>query len=331
MNTIFISYSFSDANSAALCRIVREVATKLRRVTIVDGKTLDLRSDFSGTISAFIREFADCVVAIFTTDEKAKPNVLYEVGIGVGAGKDVILISESPDSIPSMLRGYDVIILNRNELDWQYGFRVRFEQKLRRIFQAPENHLVEDKIARRYQPEEIRHFGDLARIQAAIKIIQAGDLLKANAILNTLLHIDAANVDALFLSAECSYLKACSLHNPADREHLFLDQYNISLRALEINPNHILSLHSKGQAEFRLGRFTEAKSTFMQVLKIDPDFSLARYNLACVLALEDDKTAALQFLSSAIAQNPIWRDFAKGDPDFATLWQDQDWIELVYS
>lgn len=331
MNTIFISYSFTDSNSAALCRLAREIATKLRRVTIVDGKSLDLRSDFSGTISTFIRERADCIVAIFTTDEKAKPNVLYEIGMGVGAGKEVILIAETPEQIPSMLRGYDVIILNRNDFNWQEGFRPRFEQKLRRIFQTPEDQLVEDKLARRYQPEERRHFRTPDKIEGAIMAIQAADLSKAEAIINKLLENEPDNLDGLFLLAECSYLKGCSTPNPYEREQIFLDQYNITLRALKIDPNHILSIHSKAQAEFRLGRFSDAEIGFRRSLEIDPGFSLARYNLSCLFALEGDRTEALQFLSNAIAQNPIWRDYAKGDNDFVMLWKDQEWIDLVYS
>jgi tetratricopeptide (TPR) repeat protein len=331
MDTIFISYSFSDPNAAALCRIVREVATKLRRVTIVDGKTLDLRSDFSGTIATFIREQTDCVVAIFTQDEKAKPNVIYEVGIGVGGAKDVVLVAETLNDIPSMLKAYDVVTLDRNDLDWQDGFRVRLEQKLRRILQAPEDHLVEDKLARRYQPEEMERLRQPAKVQAAITSIRAGDLLKAEAILNHLLNGDSENLDALFLLAECSYLNGCSTNNPSHRTGFFVEQFNITVRALGYDPHHILSLHSKGQAELRLGRFSEAEATFQHLLDLDPEFSLTRYNLACLFALIDNPVDAVDQLNRAIIGNPIWKDFAKGDPDFAPLWDNQQWIDLVYS
>ena len=69
----------------------------------------------------------------------------------------------------------------------------------------------------------------------------------------------------------------------------------------------------------------------MRILELDAGFSPAHYNMACLLAPEGDTAQALQFLTKAIEQNLIWRDFAKGDPDFAMLWQDQSWIELLYS
>jgi len=89
----------------ALTHLARDVATSLRRVTIVGGKTLDLRSNFSGTIASFIRESADCVIGIFTRDQSAKPNVLYEVGIAVGADKEVILISEGRNRSSALVTG----------------------------------------------------------------------------------------------------------------------------------------------------------------------------------------------------------------------------------
>jgi tetratricopeptide (TPR) repeat protein len=331
MDTIFLSYSFTDPNSAALCRLAREVASGLRRVTIVEGKNLDVRSDFSVTISTYIKEQVDCVVAIFTSDETAKPNVLFEVGIGVGASKEVILIAEAPEHVPSMLKGYDHLIIDRNDLGWYAAFRASFEQKLRRLLQIPGDHLVEDKIARRYQPEERRHFRHPENLRAAMKTIQDGDLSKAEAILKRALQFNSSDVDALFLLAECSYLKGCSNRNPSEREQLFVEQERITSRALQHDQNNPLLLNSRGQAEFRLGRFADARSTFVRVLELDPGFSPARYNLSCLSALERDTAGAVRLLREAIAQNKIWRDFSKGDPDFSELWQEHDWIDLVYS
>jgi len=40
-------------------------------------------------------------------------------------------------------------------LDWQRDFRSRLDRKFRTIFQVPDDHIVEDKLARRCQPEEL--------------------------------------------------------------------------------------------------------------------------------------------------------------------------------
>lgn len=328
--TIFISFSFTDNNATAICRVVREVATRLRRVTIVDGNTLYLSTDFSGQISSFIRESADYLVAIFTQDESAKPNVLFEIGIAIGANKDVILVSETPDDVPTMLRAHDITTINRHQLDWHSAFCSRLERKFRTALQIPEDHLVEDKLARRYQREELSLMDNPEKLQAAIVSIRAGDLRKAETILRKMLDGDQNNLDAFFLLADCLYLQGCSAGDPAVRMQLFSRQHHICVHALELETSHILLLNMRAQADIRLGEFDAGHRTLKEILARKSDFSVAHYNLACLHALLDERKESLMSLRTAIALNSVWRDFAKGDPDFTSLWKDQDWLECVY-
>jgi tetratricopeptide (TPR) repeat protein len=329
MNTIFISYSFTDDNARALYNLTRLVATKLRQVTIVDGNSLGPRQDFSVEISTFIKDHAQCVVAIFTADEAAKLNVIYELGVAVGADKEIVIMAESPDAVPGMLRRYDIVAFNRNKFDWQDVVRTTLEKKFRSIFQPPGD-VVEEKIKRRYQPEELRYLRDQRKVEASIQAILQADLLKADAILKKLIEKDPTNFDARFLLADCTYLRASSSQNPSERESLFNEQYKIVLRGLESDRNHVLLLHSKGQCESRMGKFEDASKTLLRLLELDPKFSLAHYNLSCLMALQTDKEQALKSLADAIGLNEVWRDFAKSDRDFASFWNDKDWIDLVY-
>ena len=39
---------------------------------------------------------------------------------------------------------------------------------------------------------------------------------------------------------------------------------------------------------------------------------------------------AIETLEKAIHINEVWRELAKGDPDFSNLWDDNNWQNLVY-
>ena len=177
-NTLFVSYKFNDSRALEYVRAVREVALKLQRTTVVDGKTLVPEADFAGNISSFIRDSATCLVAVFTTGAHANVNAIYEVGIAYGAGKPIILIADALEVVPTMLAGYDVIIRNPASLQWPDEFRRQLEIKMRHFLQQPDDHLIEEKLKRRYTAEELAYFSDPKAVEDLLDFIRLGDLQK---------------------------------------------------------------------------------------------------------------------------------------------------------
>jgi tetratricopeptide (TPR) repeat protein len=328
--TIFISYAYSDNDAKQLLGVVQEVAARLQRVNIVDGRTLDLRRDFSGEISQFIRDHADCLVGILLDTGVTVTNIVYEVGVAIGAGKDLILISDSLSCIPAMLRSHDAVVFNREQITWRDEFAARLEHKLRSYLQIPSDHLVEDKIRRRYLDEELLRLRDRSSVIVAIDTIRMGDLPKARALLQRLIERDPSNADAHYLLADTLYLMGCASQHPLDREQFFNLQLSSALAALKIDPNHVLALNVKSNAEIRLGKVDEARATLEQARLMDPDFSVPIYNSACLSAILGERKAALRDLREAIEKQGIWKQFAKGDPDFAKLRSDGEWLSMVY-
>jgi tetratricopeptide (TPR) repeat protein len=326
--TLFISYKFNDSNAESLFNFAKGVAANLRRIRIVDGKSLSLVSGFSGEISDFIREAATCLVAIFVTGEHGNANVLFEVGVAVGASKPIVVIADSLDVVPTMLRHRHIHTVDRS-IDWRDAIKARIEQQLRSIFQVPPDDMIEDKLARRYS-DEAEYFHDFARLEIATTIIKQGDFGKAEAILRAMLKTSVHKTDILFLLADVTYLRGVAADDPLERERCFRNQMTIANSALEIEPTNVLALSALGAAQLRLGHFDEAKASLLTLLAKEKRFSVAHYNLACLAALLDQKKEMLDWLRKAIAINPMWRDFAKGDKDLTGFWQDADWRSLVY-
>jgi hypothetical protein len=326
---VFLSYKFDQEAAEQLRGLIVEIVHQLRRLTIVDGKTLDLEGSFSRTITDFIKDQSACLIAVFTNGDHKNSNVLYELGVAVGSGKKIIIVAESIDAVPTMLRMYNVIA-PKSKIAWFKDFQAELERKLRSVFQLPEDHFIENKLRRRYSAEERRHMKNAQRLELPMTCIRAGDLGKAESILMGNLGKDGDDPDSIFLLSETFYLKGCSTENPRDREDLFRRQLSLALQGLKIKPDHVLCLSSLAAAHMRLGEFEAAQEQLAKLLSIDSDFSVGHYNAACLAALMGDKAEALGHLGLAIASNSEWKSFAKEDPDFTAYFHDLKWQELVY-
>jgi len=121
------------------------------------------------------------------------------------------------------------------------------------------------------------------------------------------------------------YNKGLTL-NQLERHEEALKAYD---RAIKIKPDYIDSLNQKGIVFILLGRLEEALETFDKIIEIKPDFATAWYNKACVYSLKGNKNNALKNLSKAIELDARWKNGAKKDKDFKTLWDDEDFKKIV--
>jgi tetratricopeptide (TPR) repeat protein len=330
-NTLFVSYKFNDLRALEYVQAVREVALKLQRTMVVDGKSLIPEADFAGNISSFIRDSATCLVAVFTTGAHANVNAIYEVGIAYGAGKPIILIADALEVVPTMLGSYDVIVRDPASLHWPDEFRRQLEIKMRHFLQQPDDHLIEEKLKRRYTAEELAYFSDVKAVEDLLDFIRLGDLRKTQGILELKLSNEPNNVDLLFLLGDVLYLQGCACDsNNVFREDYFTRQLDVADRALLIEPANPLLLVVRITALMRLGKIDQALISLNRQLELDERFSLAHYNMACVCAFLRDKEGMLRHLGRASELNATWKEYAKGDPDLKYYRDDADWYALIY-
>lgn len=323
---MFLSYAFNDDNADTLVSVSRSVSRRLPRLRTVDAKALDM-DEFPRDVTAYISTKAAAILAFFTTARH--DNVIYEIGVAAGAGKRVILAG-NPDSIPAMLKTHEIVSVVPGVFAWEAKFRIDLEKKLRKVFQIPDDHFVDEKIKRRYSEEEIALMRDRSRNQTAISSIKVADLAKATGILENAIDRHPRDVDAFFLLSDVYYLRGLSTDHPAKREEWFMRQIEVAERGLSVDGSNILLRQSLARGFVRQGKLREAEQILARILSDIHGYSLALYDRACACMLLDEVDDGFRFLAAAIESNPALRNFAKTDPDFSDVFADGRWEELTF-
>lgn len=93
-------------------------------------------------------------------------------------------------------------------------------------------------------------------------------------------------------------------------------------RQAEILTTEAINLLAMGKKEDGLIKLQEATI-------VDPTFTLAHYNLACLYAKENKTESAISSLSKAIELDKKYIEMARMDPDFDTIRNTNEFRELV--
>lgn len=100
-------------------------------------------------------------------------------------------------------------------------------------------------------------------------------------------------------------------------------------RATTLDPKRFDVWSMKAGALAKMGRFDEAIASANKGLDIFPNYPAGIYNRACFYCLKGDKGNALADLAKAITMNPGFRENARKDEDFKTLFEDDDFKKLT--
>ena len=100
-------------------------------------------------------------------------------------------------------------------------------------------------------------------------------------------------------------------------------------KATDLNPNNTQAWVFLGVVLKRLQRYEEASIAVQKAIAIDPRDAQAVYNAACYMSLLGRKSDALRYLERAIDINAKYKKAAKSDEDFKSLWDDDDFKQIV--
>ena len=132
----------------------------------------------------------------------------------------------------------------------------------------------------------------LARLQSAVRLLQAGQADEAAHLLTALVDEEPQNADALALLGLA--------HAQRDDDEAAL---RLMTRALEINPRHPSTQFNQAKVLRKLERWDEAEQAFARVLELKPDHAEARRARAHVLVEQKRDAEALAELDRVATDN----------------------------
>ena len=122
-----------------------------------------------------------------------------------------------------------------------------------------------------------------------------------------------------------------ALGRDADAADVARRGLELAERALRMNPDDVRALYLSCGALLELGRPEDARANAERALSIAPDDGGVLYNLACFYALAGEPDRALGYLEQAAIPAPQFLEWARTDPDLASLRDHQRFEQLFPS
>lgn len=94
-------------------------------------------------------------------------------------------------------------------------------------------------------------------------------------------------------------------------------------------PQNVAAWVGLGWCLKRSGRLDLARRAMEGMLEANPGEAIGLFNLACYLALEEDRTRAIGYLRRAIRADEHYRSLARAEEDFASLREDPEFRGIL--
>ena len=107
------------------------------------------------------------------------------------------------------------------------------------------------------------------------------------------------------------------------------DAYLAFERATSLDPSRWDVWGMKAGSLAKISKFDEAISSINKGMELAPNQPVNIYNRACIYCLKGDKANALADLEKAISMNPFFKESARKDEDFKSLYDDEDFKKIT--
>jgi tetratricopeptide (TPR) repeat protein len=100
-------------------------------------------------------------------------------------------------------------------------------------------------------------------------------------------------------------------------------------RALALDLQNARAVNNIGVTFFQERNFAEAKNSFEDAIKLQPDYVDPYYNLACLYAVQGDTKRGIDYLKRAVSLDGSVREWALNDSDLRALKAMPEFEEVV--
>jgi tetratricopeptide (TPR) repeat protein len=100
-------------------------------------------------------------------------------------------------------------------------------------------------------------------------------------------------------------------------------------KSLALGPERVDIYGMKASILIKLDKFDEALYTANKGIGLSPGNPAAIYNRACIYSLKGDKANALADLKKVLEMNPMFKQHARQDKDFKSLWEDEEFKTIT--
>ncbi len=112
-----------------------------------------------------------------------------------------------------------------------------------------------------------------------------------------------------------------------------MEKYEEALGAFEkatlLDPGRFDVWGMKAACLTALKKYDEALTVHGKVIEMAPEYVTGLYNRACTYSLMGNKAKALIDLKAAVEKNPRFKQHARTDKDFQSLWEDEEFRKLT--
>lgn len=107
------------------------------------------------------------------------------------------------------------------------------------------------------------------------------------------------------------------------------DAKSTYLRVLKVDPNFVFALNNLGVIYMNERNFFEARRLFEKAVKLKPDYVDSHYNLACLCAQVNNPSGSAGHLKTAIGLDKRVREWARADRDLIRLHGHPEYEKVV--
>ena len=285
---------------------------------------------------------SNLVVAVIAKDT---PNVMIEVGMALGAGKPIIPLLDQSDHPPSLIAQWDYVRYDPANPD--YGKLA--EDLSRRAWSIvygqydPVRQMNSERLFEPYDSEHLELNDSSTNKDELARALDNYGKANFEAVIDQL----APNYSSpqgpdtpfsarfAFLLSDAYFLQGERLLEGIEKQQLYSNQLDVCRAWKHLFPTHRDLYKNYGLALLKLGDsnigyLVLAENIFRELIDKYPLYDVARYNLACIHARKRDVFNAIKELALVFASEPRYRDIARYDADFDTIWDKGIFQRLVY-